>query len=106
MATKLGPIEDFKVFKRMVKDLPAHIAGKPTKSFIKVDMAPFVKNVDVKAARKATHLSQSKFAQALGVSPVTLQAWEAGRRHPRGLESKVIRAIVREPQFLSFLAQM
>ena|SRR5665213_512128 len=105
MATKLAPEND-RLFKQMIKDLPAHIAGKPTKSFIKVDIRPFVKNVDVKAARKATHLTQPKFALALGVSPVTLQAWEAGRRHPRGLESKVIRAIVQEPKFLSFLAQM
>ena len=105
MAAKLGPMNDV-LFERMLKDLPAHIAGKPTKSFRKVDMASFVKGDDVKAARKATHLSQPKFAEALGLSPVTLRAWEAGRRQPRGLESKVIRAIAREPRFLELLARV
>ncbi|MBF0357189.1 MAG: helix-turn-helix domain-containing protein [Magnetococcales bacterium] len=39
---------------------------------------------DVKAIRKKTGLSQSRFSQLLGVSIKTLQNWEQGRRHPQG----------------------
>jgi ribosome-binding protein aMBF1 (putative translation factor) len=102
---KLGPPND-KLFEEMLKDIPAFLAGRMPKSFIKVDISKYVVKADVKAARKATKLSQAKFAEALGLSTVTLQAWEAGRRHPRGLESKVIRAILKEPKFVTLLAQM
>ncbi|MBF0460692.1 MAG: helix-turn-helix domain-containing protein [Magnetococcales bacterium] len=39
---------------------------------------------DVKAIRERTGLSQSGFAQLIGVSVKTLQNWEQGRRHPQG----------------------
>ena len=103
--TRLGPLDD-KLFEQMLKDAPAWMAGKPTKSFRKIDISKYVQKTDVKAARKATKLSQPKFAEALGLSVVTIRAWEAGRRQPRGLESKVIRAIAREPKFVQLLARM
>src|SRR5262245_21507988 len=39
---------------------------------------------DVTEARNRTGLSQSQFAELLGVSTRTLQEWEQGRRHPSG----------------------
>ena len=38
----------------------------------------------VKAIRERTGLSQSRFAELLGVSVRTLQDWEQGRRAPSG----------------------
>ena len=38
----------------------------------------------VNAVRESTGLSQSKFAELLGVSVRTLQDWEQGRRAPSG----------------------
>ncbi len=40
---------------------------------------------DVAGIRKKTGLSQSRFAQLLGVSVRTLQDWEQGRRCPSGI---------------------
>ncbi len=39
-------------------------------------------NIDVAAERKALNLTQKAFAQILGVSPRTVEAWEAGRTTP------------------------
>jgi putative transcriptional regulator len=39
---------------------------------------------DVKAIRKKYGLSQSKFAEMLGISLGTLRNWEQGRRKPEG----------------------
>jgi DNA-binding transcriptional regulator YiaG len=46
---------------------------------------------EVKQARSALKQSQAKFADWLGVSVQTVQAWEAGRRIPEAVASKVIR---------------
>ena len=39
---------------------------------------------DIAKTREKTGLSQSRFAQLLGVSVRTLQDWEQGRRAPSG----------------------
>lgn len=39
-------------------------------------------NIDVASERKALNLTQKAFAQILGVSPRTVEAWEAGRTTP------------------------
>ena len=47
----------------------------------------------VKAVRKNTGLSQSLFALALGVTPMTVRKWEQGRVEPRGVATRVLDAI-------------
>ncbi len=39
---------------------------------------------DIKAIRDKAGLTQSDFANLMGVSVNTLQNWEQGRRHPHG----------------------
>ena len=39
-------------------------------------------NIDVASERKALNLTQKAFAKILGVSPRTVEAWEAGRSTP------------------------
>ena len=48
------------------------------------DMVPVYKATDVVRVRKALNLSQRRLALALGVSPRTVEAWEAGKNEPSG----------------------
>lgn len=50
--------------------------------------------------RETTGLSQSKFAELLGVSVRTLQEWEQGRRAPSGAAQTLLRIAARNPQAL------
>jgi putative transcriptional regulator len=53
---------------------------------------------DVSAIRTKTRLSQSQFAELLGVSVRTLQDWEQGRRSPSGAARKLLLVVEKNPQ--------
>jgi putative transcriptional regulator len=55
-------------------------------------------------ARAKMELSQSQFAQLLGVSVRTLQEWEQGRKRPTGAAQTLLRIAVQSPQALLKLA--
>ena len=55
-------------------------------------------------ARASVGLSQTRFAQLLGVSLRTLQEWEQGRREPTGAAQTLLRVAVRSPEALLGLA--
>lgn len=38
--------------------------------------------MDIKRIRYKAYLTQEKFANAIGVSPNTIRAWEQGKRNP------------------------
>jgi len=59
-----------------------------------------VPSEEVKAARKALKQSQSQLADWLGVSVQTVQAWEAGRRKPEAVVSKVLRYALIHPEWI------
>ncbi len=48
------------------------------------DPVPAYKAADVVRTRKELNLTQRRLARALGVSPRTVEAWEAGRNEPSG----------------------
>ena len=52
----------------------------------------------VRAIREKTSLSQSAFAELIGVSVKTLQNWEQDRRRPTGPAAALLRIIAREPK--------
>ncbi len=52
----------------------------------------------VRAIRERTRLSQSEFAQLMGVSIKTLQNWEQERRRPTGPAAALLRIISHEPR--------
>ena len=54
----------------------------------------------VAKARISMKLSQSQFAQLLGVSVRTLQHWEQGRREPTGAAQTLIKVAIHEPKAL------
>ena len=49
-------------------------------------------------ARQRLGLSQSQFADMLGVSVRTVQDWEQGRREPTGPAKALLRAIKNDPR--------
>ena len=57
------------------------------------------KPAEVKAARKALHVTQLVFANIVGVSLPTIKAWERGARQPDGVASRLIRLIKRDAKF-------
>lgn len=58
----------------------------------------------VAAVRESTGLSQSRFAQLLGVSIRTLQEWEQGRRAPSGAARTLLRIAAKNPRALRDVA--
>ena len=51
----------------------------------------------IKKLRKATRLSQAKFAALLRVEVSTLRNWEQGRREPTGPAKALLYAIRKDP---------
>lgn len=54
----------------------------------------------VASIREKTGLSQSRFAQLLGVSPRALQEWEQGRRAPSGAARTLLLIAEKNPRAL------
>ncbi len=54
----------------------------------------------VTSIREQTGLSQSRFAQLLGVSVRTLQEWEQGRRAPSGAARTLLMIAAKNPHAL------
>jgi putative transcriptional regulator len=54
----------------------------------------------VASVREKTGLSQSKFAELLGVSVRTLQEWEQGRRAPSGAARTLLVIAAKNPRVL------
>jgi DNA-binding transcriptional regulator YiaG len=55
---------------------------------------------DVAALRRFVGLSQSQFAQAMGISVHTLRNWEQGRRRPDGPALGLLRIAARHPRII------
>ena len=53
---------------------------------------------DVKRIRKASGLSQTRFAKLIHVEIGTLRNWEQGRRTPTGPAQVLLRAIEKDPR--------
>jgi putative transcriptional regulator len=54
--------------------------------------------IGVTDIRKATGLSQAKFATLIDVHVGTLRNWEQGRREPTGPAKALLRAISKDPK--------
>jgi putative transcriptional regulator len=77
-------------------DALAHAKGE--KSGVRVQS---VEVPDVRAIRRALHMSQQKFAETYRIPLPTLKGWEQGRRHPDAPASAYLLAIARRPREIS-----
>jgi putative transcriptional regulator len=62
-----------------------------------------VKVPEILDARMRSGLSQQRFADVLGVSRRTLEAWEQGRRKPTGAARSLLTIATRRPDVLKEL---
>lgn len=60
---------------------------------------------EVALARIKTGMSQAQFAEALDISPRTLQEWEQGRRQPSGAARTLIRIATLYPEVVQEAVQ-
>jgi len=63
---------------------------KRTKRNIKIEPIKKYSPIKIKLIRHETGLTQVLFAQYLGVSPKTVEAWEAGKNKPSGSSSRLL----------------
>jgi putative transcriptional regulator len=86
---------DKELFEQLTQSMKEAIA------IAKGDMKPsrvfMVEPPDVKAVREKTGLSQSEFAQMIGVKVKTLQNWEQHRRNPTGAAAALLTIFDRAP---------
>ena len=54
---------------------------------------------EIKEIRKSTGLTQGLFAKYMGVSPKTVESWEAGRNHPEGAACRLLTLTRNDPSF-------
>lgn len=57
-----------------------------------------VAELQVRAIREKTGLSQSRFAQLISVSKRTLENWEQGRRRPAGPARALLKIVSATPE--------
>ena len=60
---------------------------------------------DITRARNKVNMSQPSFAELMGVSVRTLQAWEQGKRNPSGAAKTLLRVAETHPEILRKLAR-
>jgi len=78
-----------------VRDLKRGVVGRVT-----VLRDGYAVEVPAVKVRLAAGLSQSEFAELLGVSVRTLQGWEQGRREPTGAARVLLRIAEKYPDVL------
>lgn len=96
------------------KELEARDAGRDIGNEIleavremKAGKVGATQKIEVPEAVEARHrsgLTQSQFAQLLGVSVRTLQDWEQGRRQPSGAAQSLLKIALKHPEVLRELA--
>lgn len=60
----------------------------------------FESGEDISALRRFVGLTQTQFAQAMGISVHTLRNWEQGRRRPDGPAIALLRIAARHPRII------
>jgi len=93
MSKKSKGVDSEELGNKLLKSVREMKAGK-------VARATQIAANEVAAARMKSGLSQTEFAQALQISPRTLQEWEQGRREPSGAAKALVQIALRHPEVI------
>jgi len=87
------------VKKRMFEELLGSVreAGAILRGRQRPSRRTIIRSPGVRVIRERTSLSQSEFADLIGVSVKTLQNWEQDRRSPTGPAAILLRIIEHDP---------
>ncbi len=72
--------------------------GSAKRTTYVIDPVKKYSNVDIKRIRNRAGMTQAVFADYLGVSPKTVEAWELGRTHPTGPANRLIDILAQNKQ--------
>jgi putative transcriptional regulator len=82
----------------------AYVRGLPNNCRVTVRSAPVVPKLrgkkEIVQLRRRLRFSQTMLARVLNVSPVTVRAWEAGRRRPSDAALKLLAVADKHPEAL------
>lgn len=94
--------EAFESIMRGLSEVKAHHEGKLKLKTTAIEIAPLpvYDAKAVKALRLALGLSQTVFAQVLGVAKKTIEAWEAGRNVPSGAACRFLEVLRNDHGFI------
>lgn len=102
--------ENSKLFNSLVKGLNEAIEyseGKRVSGIkehqISIEKLPEFKAREIRNIRTKLHLTQNLFAQAIGVSVKTVEAWESGRNIPQGPAQRMLFILKNNSKALSLL---
>ena len=84
----------FSSLRRGLRQAIQHRKGKRV-SGLKLHVPP---QVDVRAVREQTGLTQEEFAAAFAIGLAALRHWERGDRKPRGTALVLLNVIAKDPQ--------
>jgi putative transcriptional regulator len=79
--------------KHLARAIPARVRKR-------LMLGQFESGEDISALRRFVGLTQTQFAQAIGISVHTLRNWEQGRRHPDGPAIALLRIAARHPRII------
>jgi putative transcriptional regulator len=77
-----------------VREMKRHMAGKAVRGARTTQMD----EPDVRAIREAAKISQSQFAELIGVNLRTLQNWEQRRTKPTGPARALLKIVASNPK--------
>jgi len=77
-----------------VREMKRHMAGKAVRGARTTQL----NEPDVRAIREAAKISQSKFAELIGVNLRTLQNWEQRRTKPTGPARALLKIVASNPK--------
>lgn len=97
--------EDFDLLTQSLEEAIAYKQGnqKTARAAVRTIEVPQYHAADVVAIRQKLHLTQRGLANVVGVSPRTVESWEAGANTPNGSARHLLYLLGKDERILSLL---